>query len=112
MGAAPTPEDYTTILIMSLPRTYASHIDTLSDAAMLLGSPLSLDQIITAILWKYDQDTIWSGRKSKSSKDEAFLATECTSNTGKAKDKRNVECYNCHRTGYYKHDCWAKGGSK
>ena len=31
---------------------------------------------------------------------------------GKAKDKKNVECYNCHNTGHYKCDCWAKGGGK
>src|SRR5882724_5567290 len=31
---------------------------------------------------------------------------------GKAKDKKNVECYNCHKTGHYKHNCWAKGGGK
>jgi len=37
MGAAPTPEDYTTILITSPLRIYAYHIDTLSDMVMLLG---------------------------------------------------------------------------
>jgi len=58
MGAAPTPEDYTTILIASLPKTYASHINTLSDAATLLGSPLTPNQIITTVLRKYDQDVI------------------------------------------------------
>jgi len=58
MGAAPTPEDYNMILIASLLRTYASHIDTLSDVAMLLGSPLAPDQAITAVLHKYDQDAI------------------------------------------------------
>jgi len=31
---------------------------------------------------------------------------------GKAKDKRNVECYNFHKAGHYKCDCWAKGGGK
>jgi len=30
----------------------------------------------------------------------------------KQRNKRNVECINCHRLGHYKSDCWAKGGDK
>ena len=112
MGAAPMSEDYTTILIASLPRMYAYHIDTLSDAAMLLGSPLMPDQIITAVLRKYDQDTIQSGCESKSSKDEAFVVTEHTNNTGQTKDKRNVKCHNCHKMGHYKGIAGLKAGAK
>ena len=56
MGASPTHKDYTTILIVSLPKTYASHINTPSDAATSLGSPLTLNQIIMAVLQKYGQD--------------------------------------------------------
>jgi len=65
-----------------------------------------------AVLHKYDQDTIQSGCVSKLSKDEAFLATECSNHTGRANDKSSVECHNCHKTGHYKHDCWAQGGGK
>ena len=32
--------------------------------------------------------------------------------TQKQHDKRNVECYNCHKMGHYKSNCWAKGGDK
>jgi len=65
MGAAPTSEDYTTIQIASLLRTYASHINTLSDVAMLLGSLLTPDQIIMAVLHKYNQAAIQSGHTSQ-----------------------------------------------
>jgi len=38
------------------------------------------------------------------------------SGNGKGKDwhrdKHKVECYNCHKTGHYKSECWAKGGGK
>ena len=26
--------------------------------------------------------------------------------------KKSVECFNCHKQGYVKTDCWAKGGGK
>jgi hypothetical protein len=30
----------------------------------------------------------------------------------KAKDKKNVKCFNCWKKGHVKADCWARGGSK
>jgi hypothetical protein len=29
---------------------------------------------------------------------------------GKNKDKRQIECFHCHKMGHVKADCWAKGG--
>ena len=43
------------------------------------------------------------------SKDEAFTAD---STKKKDKDKRKVECHNCHKKGHMKANCWAKGGGK
>jgi hypothetical protein len=45
----------------------------------------------------------------KDMKDEAFAAD---SSKKKDKDKRKVECHNCHKKGHMKADCWAKGGGK
>ena len=46
--------------------------------------------------------------KRDASKDEALTAAP-TKKSGKW-DKRNVECFNCHKKGHYKSECWAKGG--
>ena len=46
--------------------------------------------------------------KRDESKDEALTAA-LTKKSGK-QDKWNVECFNCHKKGHYKSECWAKGG--
>jgi hypothetical protein len=48
-------------------------------------------------------------RKGKSkTQDEAFHAEE--SDSERKNKRKNVECYNCHKKGHYKSQCWAKGG--
>jgi len=44
--------------------------------------------------------------KSSNGPEEAF-ATQ-----GQKIDHSKIECYNCHRKGHYKSECWAKGGDK
>src|SRR5580658_7879977 len=54
---------------------------------------------------EYEKRQLCKG-KSKT-QDEAFLADE----DDKRKNKRkNIECFNCHKKGHYKSQCWAKGG--
>ena len=31
--------------------------------------------------------------------------------SGSKKSKEDVKCFNCHKKGYYKRDCWAPSGS-
>ena len=58
---------------------------------------------------KEDAKLSKAGKDGKDSKDEAFAAD---SSKKKDKDKRKVECHNCHKKGHMKADCWAKGGGK
>jgi hypothetical protein len=38
--------------------------------------------------------------------DEAFTAKERKSKC------KNVKCYNCHKMGHYKSECWSKGSGR
>ena len=31
------------------------------------------------------------------------------SNSGSKKSKKDVECFNCHKKGHFKQDCWVPG---
>jgi hypothetical protein len=46
-------------------------------------------------------------RKVLQGSDDAFVMT-----TASRQKKHDVECYNCHKRGHMKADCWAKGGGK
>ena len=74
-------------------------------AAELIDAAVNPDWVIRLVNNEYDERVISRG-KNKNGPGEAFA-----SNTQK-KDKRNVECYNCHKLGHYNSDCWAKGGVK
>jgi hypothetical protein len=42
----------------------------------------------------------------------AFFAGWTSNNQGGKKMNRDVECFNCHKKGHKKQDCWAKEGGK
>ena len=54
------------------------------------------------------------GAPKEKSPDAAFFAGGTNNRGGKAGKKLNedIECFNCHKKGHKKSDCWAKGGGK
>jgi Pol polyprotein, beta-barrel domain/GAG-pre-integrase domain len=113
MGAPPSEDDYSSMIILSLPESYQVLLTTLGDAAQQAGKPLNSDNYITKAIQEYERRHI---RDEKSAtKDAAFSASNRNgknNGNGSGSLKRYVECHNCHRRGHYKTDCWAKGGGK
>ena len=104
MGKILDDDEYTTVLLGSLPDSYDNVTGGLNAAADSTGNPINADQVVRLISDEYDRRML---KKGKNGSDEAFAA-----NNQKQRDKRNVECFNCHNFGHYKSDCWAKGGGK
>ena len=104
MGKTLDDDEFASILLGSLPPSYSPTIGGINAAADSTGNAITSNQVIQLISDKYDRHTI---HKNKNGPDEAFSTT-----TQKQHDKRNVKCYNCHKMGHYKSDCWAKGGDK
>jgi len=111
MGKAVTDKDYTDTLLASLPASYDSTVSSMSASACLGTKVLTSEIFKQFILDESERRQVKD--KYAESRNEA-LAVESGSQKGKdkSKDKKKVECYNCHKTGHYKSECWAKGGGK
>ena len=66
------------------------------------------------IIDEYDHRSTRSGVLKEKGSDAAFFAGDTNSRGGKAGKRTNkdIECFNCHKKGHKKPDCWAKGGGK
>ena len=111
MGKAVTDEDYTDTLLASLPASYDGAVSSISASARLGTKILTAEIFEQFILDESERRQVKA--KPSEGPDEA-LAAEYSKGKGndKRRDKRKVECFNCHKTGHYKSECWAKGGSK
>ncbi len=98
-------DEFASILLGSLPPSYKSTINTINMAANTAGTAVMPDQVIRLVTDEFDQHVIKTS-KNKAGPEEAFAAN------GQKHDKQNVECFNCHRLGHFKSECWAKGGDK
>ena len=104
MGKNLDDNEFTSIVLGSLPPSYVATVGGINAAADTTGNAITSNQVICLISDEYDSCMM---KKGKNGPDEAFAA-----NSQKQCDKRNVECYNCHNFSHYKSDCWAKGGGK
>src|SRR6266404_5044629 len=103
MGKTTDDNEFVSILLASLPPSYETTQSTINTAADMSGTDITPDRIICLVSEEYDHHARKNG---KSGTEDAFAAN--TQN----KDKCNVKCYNCHKMGHYRSDCWAKGGDK
>ena len=97
--------EFASTLMGSLPSSYRSVNLALSAAADQANSQVTLTRAIRLITDEYESRIREQGGNGSN---EAFAANT----QRKLRDKWNVECYNCHRLGHVKADCWAKGGDK
>ena len=105
MGKSFTDEEFAAILLGSLPQSYEQTINALNATADVQQAGIPPDRVIRLVNDEYDRRIINQGG-SPSGPEEALAA-----NLQKC-DKRNVKCYNCHKKGHYKSECWAKGGDQ
>jgi hypothetical protein len=111
IGKAVTDDNYTDTVFASLPASYDSAISFLSASARLGSKTLTAEIFKQFIL---DEFECWQVKTKYSESKDKALAADSGKGKGKDKhkDKHKVECFNCHKTGHYKSNCWEKGGGK
>src|SRR5258708_14883381 len=105
LGRTVNDDEYVSVLIGSLPTSYDTTINTLTTSCDVTNTDITPTSVIRIATNEYEKRLLRKGKGKV--QDEAFTAEEQRKNK-----RRNIECFNCHRKGHYKSECWAKGGGK
>jgi gag-polypeptide of LTR copia-type len=106
MGKSLEEEDYASILMASLPPSYDGLIEMLTQNTDTNKTDITLDMVYKRVCNAYDKCLLRQDENGNG-QDESFTVA-----AQKAKNKKDIECFNCWKKGHVKANCWAKGGSK
>jgi hypothetical protein len=111
IGGSMTDEDFTSIILRSIPPLYDTYITVISATSSLLNQSLSPTNLINAICNEADWEAIKNPRSKEDDHDAAFVVGSSKKGSGSSKKlKKEVKCWNCHKKGHSKAECWASGG--
>ena len=112
IGGSINDEDFTSIILRSIPLSYDTYIAAITATSTLLNQTLFPTNLIDAIHDKADRCTIKNPKSKKDNQDVAFSASQSLEKgkKGGKKLKKGIEYYNCHKKGHIAKDCWAPGG--
>ena len=105
MGKSILNDKFVSILMGSLPKSYKLTLSGIAAAAEMSGTVPSIAVVTKLAFDEYDNRVLESGKPQ----DDTFTSDD---KKKKKKQRSDVECFNCHKKGHMKSDCWAKGGGK
>jgi len=112
MGHPPADEDFYAIILGSLPPTFDSYISAVNATSSVIGTSLSSDDLMQTVTEEYER-RVMKLKGARKEENAAYTAGGSARGQGSSGgSKKNVECFNCHKKGHYKADCWAPGGGK
>ena len=112
LGTTLSDPDFVATILGSLPKSYDQFLSAITATASVLKKELEPEDLIQAIIDEYDRRSTRPGALKDKSPDAAFFAGGAGNNRGGRRSNKDVECFNCHKKGHRKADCWAKGGGK
>jgi hypothetical protein len=103
MGKSVLDNEFVSILMGLLLSSYAPTLSGIAAAAEISTMTPTEATVTKLALDEYDRHTLGNDK----SQDQAFAV-----DARKKGKKCDVECFNCHKRGHMRADCWAKGGGK
>ena len=110
LGMSLSEQDFSAIILGSLPKSYDQFISAVTATASVLKQELNPKDLMQTIIDEYNRQSTRSWIKEKNT-NAAFFAGG-NNWGGKKKSDKDLECFNCHKKGHKKANCWAKGGGK
>ena len=100
-------EDFSTMLLGSLPWSYNSYLSAVTTALSVLGTKLTPDALMLSIINKFNCRTVKTCQSKDKGKDVMFHAESRSRQPWKGGQgsKKSVKYFNCHRKGHVKADC-------
>jgi hypothetical protein len=107
-------KDFSAILLGSLPQSYNSHLSAITATLNVLGTKLGPDALMLSIINEFNFHTIKFCQTKDKGKDATFHAGSGSKKPWKGGKglRKDVKCFDCHKKGNMKGDCWAKEGGK
>ena len=114
MGESLTENDFSAIIMGSLPSSYDPYISALNATSRVLGSQLSPDDLMLSVTEEYERRALKTKGKQKDD-NAAFYSNDADADKEKGQkggSKRKGNCHNCGKKGHWTRDCWDEGGGK
>jgi hypothetical protein len=104
LGQCIADREFAIILLSSLPPSYKPTYGQIITAADISGKAITSSSVMRLVTDEYDM-RIREGTAGKTIRDEA-------SAVDLKKKRRDIKCYNCHKKGHVKSECWAKAAAR
>ena len=108
IGSKITDEEYTEIIILSVPPSFRTVITTAAESARYAGKTLTPEDVTKTILREISYREFDKEKDDKTS--ETAMAAKDKKKGDKGKGKSDIECFNCKKKGHRRSKCFAEGG--
>ena len=121
MGAPVADADFKAIIIQSLPATYAGLLTALTASGRLTKTTVLSKDVILAVQEEFDRlggsQAVATALAAKANSANQQRNARGRSSGGGGQNSgssagSDIECFNCHRKGHTRAECWSKGGGR
>ena len=108
MDSLISDEDFVMILLTSLPESWDNYTTSFFGSSGNKPNVKSHELVVVLL----EEDRQHKARSGETLGTALHVHTKSRGKFGDDNPNKDKKCYNCHKKGHIKRDCWAKGGGK